>query len=461
MSTVWFNGGPGCSSLIGLMTGNGPFSFDGNSTQLVQNPHSWTKLGHVLYIDQPAGAGFSTASTPNPVRDNERVTSDFYRWLQAFYTHFPHLQSKQLHMIGESYAGIYIPYFASAIAANNANFPLDLRSISLGDGTWGNAAVLSDVAIGTYLRSKQSLLQIPDDILVVFDEADQSCGFDEVIQKGTTYPPDGKFIVPGDPEDLNYRRNLPQRHKQRRRSLIADADPSICPQTHPTTPEEVLQSIQNSTCHGPCATFATAVEYLQTTTNCFDMYDVSNQCDAIDALPLLKSYFSRPDVQEALHVHNHSSTFDPCNSDILKTLLSEEPSPTPPGYSIIPDLTSTHGVHLHIYSGENDLLINHFGTEISMQNLTWRGTRGYGHKPDQAFYVDDAAPDDIPVCTPTSHLKQQPCIPHDEERATQAGIWGEGRRATYHLFWDAGHSVFIKQPGPMFAYVRDVVVSNL
>lgn len=466
---VWFNGGPGCSSLIGMMTGNGPLKFEFNSTDVAENPNSWTKLGNVLYVDQPAGTGFSTASDPYPVHDMARVTSDFVKWLHVFYAHFPHMQNKQLHMIGESWAGLYIPYFADAMLENSDCLPLNLRSISLGDGAWGNAAAMTSVTIGSFLHAKQSELSIPEDILEVFDEAGEICGFDEVLEAASEYPPDGKIMIPGNPEGLDYKRSLLKRDD----IGIGDVLGQDCA-PHPVTAEETRKSILNSTCHGPCATFSTAVDYMFTSSQigtgppCFDMYDISNNCSAVDEQALIAAYFSRADVQDALHIPpppaNSSSSavqFLPCSSEIMQTLLAQSPPPEPPAYSIIPDLTSFHNVHLHIYSGEHDMLINHFGAELSMQNLTWRGTRGWAHPPDNVFYVDNAAPDNKPPCTPTSHLKSQPCVPEGEEMPPEAGLWGEGRKATYHLFYDAGHSVFVKQPGPMFAYVRDVVVSNL
>ncbi|KAL4919475.1 Alpha/Beta hydrolase protein [Aspergillus aurantiobrunneus] len=57
--SIWMNGGPGSSSMIGLMQENGPcrVNIDSNSTEL--NPWSWNNYVNMLYIDQPNQVGFS------------------------------------------------------------------------------------------------------------------------------------------------------------------------------------------------------------------------------------------------------------------------------------------------------------------------------------------------------------------------------------------------------------------
>lgn len=428
--------------MIGLTTGSGPVSFAGNTSTLETNPNSWTKLGHVLYIDQPVGTGFSTASTPYPVHDIHRVTSDFHKWLQSFFALFPHLQSKRVHLLGESYAGFYIPYFASAIMDNQDSFPLRLQSVSIGDGTIGEPAAMSSLTIGTFLQSQGSNLHIPEDVLVAFSDADETCGFDAIVEHANStfpLPLTDPLQIPGNPDDLESEEG----------GSTGDIDGSCT--THPHTADAVLSAIVNSTCGGSCATFATAVNYLQTASAagtgqvCFDMYDVTNECNAVSPFTPVMEYFSRTDVQTALNVPSPAQTpFKPCNDLVLKTLSSSGPLPYPPTHSILPSMVTTHNLSLHVYSGQNDLLLNHFGTELVLQNMTWGGARGFTQKPSRVFYVDNAAP------STDSH----------EESAPTAGVWGSERGVSYHLFHGAGHSVFAKKPREMFAFVRDVVVGG-
>ena len=60
--TVWINGGPGASSMIGLFQEIGPCSIDA-AGNLVNNPYSWTNASNLLFIDQPVQSGFSYSTT--------------------------------------------------------------------------------------------------------------------------------------------------------------------------------------------------------------------------------------------------------------------------------------------------------------------------------------------------------------------------------------------------------------
>lgn len=420
-------------------------------TTLTSNPYSWTKLAHVLYVDEPVGTGFSTASNPNPATTNDRVTSDFYAWLTVFYKRFPHLLSKKTHMVGESWAGIYVPYFSDKILENHDNLPINLQSISLGDGTFGSEDATLGAAASSYIRSKNATLHIPEDILDTFAEADHICGFDAALEKSAAYPPKGPIYITENPDN-----DSSKRKRQDPNSSISDNFSDEC-DIRPTTKGEVMTSIMD-TCYGRCSTFTAAEDYLEARSRanpdfCFDIYNIKHDCNTVNPQDLVADYFSRPDVQAALNIpsasNNVSSTpFTPCNLEIQRALTEPTRIPTPPAYHILPDLLTNKNISTHIYQGENDMLINHLGIELVLQNMTWNGMQGFQKKPETPF--GGSKPGSGRYCGQSSKVSSDDA----------AGIWTEERGLTYHLFKEAGHSVPADKPAEMFNYVRDVVVGR-
>ncbi len=142
---------------------------------------------------------------------------------------------------------IQIPYFTQAILANKKYLPINLKSITIGDGTWGNAAAMSDLVTSKFLHQHRHFLGIPQDILTAFEDADKACGFLPVLNN-LTYPPKGKAIIPTDPEGGNYR--------LKKRQSGANA----CSITNPNTPALINASV--TTCYEGCSTGSTAMDYL-------------------------------------------------------------------------------------------------------------------------------------------------------------------------------------------------------
>ena len=169
--TLWLNGGPGCSSMTGLLMELGPCNAikpethqDGRIIPRTKwNPYAWVSNSSMIFLDQPMGVGFSYASWKNASRSgvppSRTLTSaDGARDVSAFL----HLLATQpigpftqrvdengrthlrdFHMAGESYAGRYLPLMASRIVNDNEHYlmhpeegimPLPLRSILIGNG---------------------------------------------------------------------------------------------------------------------------------------------------------------------------------------------------------------------------------------------------------------------------------------------------------------------------------------
>ena len=107
---LWLNGGPGCSSLMGLFMELGPSSIN-RKLEVVYNDHSWNNNASVIFIDQPVNVGFSYSS--GQVTNTVAAGKDIYALLTLFFKQFPEYAHQDFHISGESYAGHYIPVFAS------------------------------------------------------------------------------------------------------------------------------------------------------------------------------------------------------------------------------------------------------------------------------------------------------------------------------------------------------------
>lgn len=127
---LWLNGGPGCSSLEGMLFENGPSMLDSNAKP-VRNKHSWNSKANVIFLDQPVDTGFSYA--PEMEVTTAAASKDVVAFLNLFFHRFPQYAKNDFHISGESYAGHYIPVLASDIlSASNLNF--NLSSILIGNG---------------------------------------------------------------------------------------------------------------------------------------------------------------------------------------------------------------------------------------------------------------------------------------------------------------------------------------
>ncbi|GAA5803990.1 hypothetical protein HPULCUR_009475 [Helicostylum pulchrum] len=120
--TAWLNGGPGCSSMIGLWQENGPCRSSKNGTQIDYNPYTWTHYTNMIFIDQPNGVGYSYGEKLQ--YNVQEGAALFYDAIQLFYEAFPKYSKTPFHIFGESYAGRYIPHYADYIIQKNTHLSL-------------------------------------------------------------------------------------------------------------------------------------------------------------------------------------------------------------------------------------------------------------------------------------------------------------------------------------------------
>eukprot|EP01012_Entosiphon_sulcatum_P026301 TRINITY_DN31722_c0_g1_i1.p1 TRINITY_DN31722_c0_g1~~TRINITY_DN31722_c0_g1_i1.p1 ORF type:complete len:479 (+),score=41.74 TRINITY_DN31722_c0_g1_i1:44-1480(+) len=141
---LWFNGGPGASSLYGSFVELGPFkmtddSFDGGNgsvPKLFHNEFGWQKLANILFFESPCGVGFSYCDGGCPVWNDSSAANDNYLAVQMFFSLYPEYAKNDFFIAGESYAGIYVPMLVDLIQ-NDPKSTLNLKGFAVGDGCTG------------------------------------------------------------------------------------------------------------------------------------------------------------------------------------------------------------------------------------------------------------------------------------------------------------------------------------
>lgn len=131
---IWFNGGPGCSSLDGLLYEHGPFLVEGDGKSFTENPDAWNTVANVLYIEAPAGVGFSYSDSGTYSSNDDLTATDNADAIEVFLTMFPEFTKHDVFLSGESYAGVYVPTLALEIMQRGKKTPINLKGIAIGNG---------------------------------------------------------------------------------------------------------------------------------------------------------------------------------------------------------------------------------------------------------------------------------------------------------------------------------------
>lgn len=89
-----------------------PYAVNGNESniQLMENPYAWTKLTSMVYLEQPAGVGFSYVTSDAVLNYGDKgAINDMLIAMDSFYEKFPERMSNILYISSESYGGHYMP----------------------------------------------------------------------------------------------------------------------------------------------------------------------------------------------------------------------------------------------------------------------------------------------------------------------------------------------------------------
>ncbi|KAK7291949.1 hypothetical protein RIF29_07520 [Crotalaria pallida] len=140
---LWLNGGPGCSSIAyGASEEIGPFRINKTGSSLYLNKYAWNKEANILFLESPAGVGFSYTNTTSDLKTSgdKRTAQDALVFLIRWLSRFPQYQYRDFYIAGESYAGHYVPQLAKKIYDYNKENPhiINLKGFIVGNAVTDN-----------------------------------------------------------------------------------------------------------------------------------------------------------------------------------------------------------------------------------------------------------------------------------------------------------------------------------
>ncbi|EFC40187.1 virulence-related protein Nf314 [Naegleria gruberi] len=161
---LWTNGGPGCSSIDGMVSEHGPFVVLADGKTVVSNPFAWNKRVNIIYLEQPIGVGYSYSDNTADYMSITDITAanDMNGAMRDFFSRFPQYVKNPFFISGESYGGVYVPSAAYRILQGNQQGELpkiNLQGILVGNGVTDGEEDANSVPL---FYKEHSLITIED-----------------------------------------------------------------------------------------------------------------------------------------------------------------------------------------------------------------------------------------------------------------------------------------------------------
>ncbi len=349
----WTNGGPGCSSLIGLFLENGPYRILDDLT-LCWNPHGWDTAYNIIFVDHPLDVGFSYGSEDDKVTTEEQVAEHILQFFYAFYEEHRDEKQKPLFLAGESYAGHYLPPIANRIL--DANEKGDEMHIPLKAMAIGNPWTNPSLQYRSYPVYGYEMKLIDEETKNNLLEHWQMCNLILALCSALKDFAEMKSCYAGDAFNLCSKGLY---------SPVVDAKPHI------------------------------------------DVYDVRRTCSDDDDchdmkklerfmnLPQMKKRFQIPEDKKYMH----------CNTSVYDSFRWDKETDMTPSVARLLD----KGLPILIYAGDQDLICNYIGVRDWIEAMKWTSAAEWKQAAKEIWKVNGEQAGEVQTYDLLTFLKIEQC----------------------------------------------------
>lgn len=324
---IWLNGGPGCSSLEGILQENGPFIWQYGTYRPVQNPYTWNNLTNVVWVEQPAGTGFSQKKSTPAATNEIEVAEQFLGFWKNFIDTFG-LHNRKVYIAGESYAGYYVPYISDAMHNETNTEYYDIRGSLIYDPSTSYDVVQQQVPAVPMIEYFDTLFNLNDTYMDHIRGLHQSCGYADFMEIAMQFPPTGPLPTP----------------------------------PHPNIKFGAKCDIWGDVVSYAAPAFNPCWDVYQIATTCPNLWDVLGFPGSFYYEPADWFYFNRTDVKKAINAPVDSN-WEECSGGVL----DKDTSP-PSGLSVLPRVIEKNEKTI-IAHGMLDFILLVNGTIMMIQNM--------------------------------------------------------------------------------------------
>ncbi|SPO31128.1 related to PRC1 - carboxypeptidase y, serine-type protease [Ustilago trichophora] len=397
---LWTNGGPGCSSSLGLFMELGPCRVPERGGKLSPgppingtkwHPQSWTNRANVFFIDQPVGVGYSYSKTEQHVYTTEEAAKDVYAFLRVFFSAFDRFKTNDFYMAGESYGGRYIPIFASEVA--DRNHAVERKALKAGKKVNRDELInLKGILVGNGLTDISKQMSGYYDMTCTKRGGVEPILSIETCKRMKTY--------------------VPKCRKQLAEHCVDSYNPDVCELWLNKCSEEI------------------EAPYFYTGQNPYNIKDdcksglTPNLC--YDVTDDIRKYLDRDDVRELVGAapKDQIGKFASCNDDVNSGFSRMLDSAHDNGYNVAALLE--RGIKALIYVGTLDYICGAPGNKEWVSTLDWSGSDAWKKGKNYEWIVD----------------------------GEKAGRTQSGGGLTWATVYEAGHMVPYDQPDAALAMLN-------
>jgi carboxypeptidase C (cathepsin A) len=314
------------------MTEQGPFKPD-KDLKLQTNPYAWNTVSNMVFIESPAGVGFSYSDDKADYTTGDAQTAiDNYNLIQAFFKRFPEYSNSDLYISSESYGGHYMPTLAKQIVDSNAaggNPKLNFKGFAVGNpytDPYSGTPAMVDTYWGHQLVPKPSYDSYVEKCVKNIRPNRLECAtLQSTILNGV-----GNL----NPYALDY--PVCTKDSSRSRSGHAQQLWQLHHQLKAVGIEPASLRLKSMEEYEPCE----------------DNY--------------MNQYLNRPEVKTALHVKSNTMWME-CSYTIHYNTTDRDVVSTAPIYNYL--INGGYGLNILVYSGDDDSICATIGTQSWIWNL--------------------------------------------------------------------------------------------